>query len=250
LEQLVIDKRYQGLPGVTVGGYLAGLAASDLGPSVAVTLSRAVPTGSAVTFERADGGVRLLVDGELVASAAVEPFQSTAAESISREQAISASKRYPGRDYHLFPDCFTCGPNRVPGDGLRIFPGPVEGRQLVACQWQPPPSVCQPNGVVEPEFLWAALDCPAIWGLIVHGGMQPHDRAVSGRLALHRRAPVRGDAPNVVIGWPIDRQGRKVIAGAAIYGEDGDLLVEARQTMILTDRGVPLNLAAWTRVRA
>jgi len=95
--------------------------------------------------------------------------------------------------------------------------------------------------------LWAALDCPAIWGHVVHGGAQADDRAVSGRLELHQHAPVQGDAPSIVVGWPIERQGRKIIAGAAIFSESGKLLVEARQTMILTQNGVPLHLAAWAR---
>src|SRR5467141_1296573 len=50
LDELEIDKRYEGIPGVTLGGYLAGLVAKKLGPSVAVTLSKAVPPGSTVTF--------------------------------------------------------------------------------------------------------------------------------------------------------------------------------------------------------
>jgi hypothetical protein len=116
---------------------------------------------------------------------------------------------------------------------------------VVATLWQPPPSVWQADRTVAPEFLWAALDCPAIWGQIVHGGSEPDDRAVSGRLELHQYAPVRGDATSIVVGWPIEREGRKIIAGAAIFSESGQLLVEARQTMILTKAGVPMSLAAW-----
>jgi hypothetical protein len=54
---------------------------------------------------------------------------------------------------------------------------------------------------------------------------------------------------DTVVGWPVERQGRKVIAGAGIFSESGRLLVEARQTLILTERGVPLSLAAWADVR-
>jgi hypothetical protein len=50
-----------------------------------------------------------------------------------------------------------------------------------------------------------------------------------------------------VVGWPIEREGRKIIAGAGTFSESGELLVEARQTMILTQGGVPLHLAAWAR---
>lgn len=95
--------------------------------------------------------------------------------------------------------------------------------------------------------MWEALDCPAIWGHIVHGEPQVGDRALTGRLALHQRAPVPADRASIVLGWPIEHQGRKVIAGAAIYSDAGELLVESQQTMILTDRGVPLHLSAWAR---
>jgi hypothetical protein len=50
-----------------------------------------------------------------------------------------------------------------------------------------------------------------------------------------------------VVGWPIERQGRKIFIGAAIFSESGRLLVESRQTLILTPSGVPLSLSLWAR---
>jgi hypothetical protein len=61
----------------------------------------------------------------------------------------------------LFPDCFVCGTVRQPGDGLRIFPGPVPGRRLWAAPWTPDSSVAGTDGRVRPEVAWAALDCPS-----------------------------------------------------------------------------------------
>ena len=121
----------------------------------------------------------------------------------------------------------------------------MDGRSLVAAAWHPPTWTHRADGSVAPEILWAALDCSAIWGHIVHGGAAADDRAVSGRLALHQHGPVAGDGPSIVVGWPIERQGRKIFAGAAIFSESGRLLVESRQTMILTEHGVPLSLALW-----
>jgi hypothetical protein len=248
LPELVIDKRYEGIPGVSLGGYVAGLAARDLGPSVAVTLMKAVPPGSTVTLERVEAQVVLRVDGEPAATAVPSQLVATAPESIAPEEAERASERYPGFDHHFFPNCFTCGPDRSSGDGLRIFPGPVEGRSVVATLWHPPPSVWAADRTVASEFLWAALDCPAIWGHILHGGAELDDRAVTGRLALHQHGPVPGDATSIVAGWPIGREGRKIIAGAGIFSESGQLLVESRQTLILTLSGVPLSLAVWAEV--
>jgi hypothetical protein len=248
LHELTIDKRYEGIPGVSIGGYVAGLAAKELGASVAVTLTKGVPPGSSITLERSESQVVLRVDGEVAATAVPSPFETTAPASVSPEEAEGASTAYPGFKHHFFPNCFTCGPSRSSGDGLRIFPGPVEGRRVVAALWHPLPSVWQADHMVASEFLWAALDCPAIWGHVLHGAAEPVDRAVTGRLALHQLAAVRGDATSIVVGWPIERQGRKIIAGAAIFSESGQLLVEARQTMILTQGGVPMSLAAWARV--
>lgn len=247
MQEIVIDKRYQGVPGVSLGGYVAGLAAKELGPAAAVTLTKVVPPGSTVTLDLGESQVLMRVDGEVAATAVVSRLESTAPEFVPPEQAELASELYPGFAHHFFPNCFTCGPGRASGDGLRIFPGPVEGRPVVAALWRPPSSLGQTDGTVASEFLWAALDCPAIWGHVVHGGSQADDRAVSGRLELRQHAPVRGDAPSIVVGWPIERQGRKIMAGAAIFSESGQLLVEARQTMILTQNGVPLHLAAWAR---
>src|SRR5260370_11552232 len=73
--------------------------------------------------------------------------------------------------------------------------------------------VWKADRTVASEFLWAALDCPAIWGQIVHGGAQAGDRAVTGRQELHQHEPIRGDATSIVVGWPLERQGGKIIAG-------------------------------------
>jgi hypothetical protein len=192
--------------------------------------------------------VLLRIDGELAATAVPYQLETTAPSPVAPAAAERASGRYLGFDHHFFPNCFTCGPDRPPSDGLRVFPGPVEGRPLVAAVWRPPAWACRADGTVAWEILWAALDCSAIWGHILHGTGDPGDRAVSGRLALHQRAPVEGDAPSIVVGWPIGREGRKIFAGAAIFSESGQLLVESRQTMILTARGIPLSLALWAGV--
>jgi hypothetical protein len=245
--QLVIDRRYEGIPGVAHGGYLAGVAAKELGGSVTVTLTRVVQPGSTVTLERHDAEVVLRVADEVAATAVPSPFETAAPTAVTARDAEIASEIYPGFHHHFFPNCFTCGPRRAVGEGLRIFPGPVDGRPVVAALWHPHPAVRQADGTVASEFLWAALDCPAIWGHVMHGGAGLDDRAVTGRLSLYQRAPVPGDTNSIVIGWPIARDGRKVIAGAAIFSESGALLVESRQTMILTDRGVPLHPDAWNR---
>ena len=92
----------------------------------------------------------------------------------------------------MFPDCFVCGMNRRPGDGLRIFPGPVAGLALWAAPWTPDPSVAGPDGRVRPEVVWAALDCPSGIAAAEAAGLARTDTAILlGRMTATpwRRCP-------------------------------------------------------------
>ncbi|MEI2700767.1 MAG: hypothetical protein V9E94_21380 [Microthrixaceae bacterium] len=67
---------------------------------------------------------------------------------------------------HAFPTCFTCGPDRASGDGLRIFPAQVPGRpELVVSPWRPDRSFVDDDDRIRDELVWAALDCPSwlVW---------------------------------------------------------------------------------------
>jgi hypothetical protein len=46
------------------------------------------------------------------------------------------------------------------------------------------------------------------------------------------RVPDVGEAC-VVAAWPLGEDGRKLVAGTALYAEDGELLALARQTWIV-----------------
>jgi hypothetical protein len=80
---------------------------------------KAVPLGSTVTPERSESQVLLRVDGEPAATGVPSQLVTTAPESIAPEEAERASERYRGFDHHFFPNCFTCGPDRSSGDGMR-----------------------------------------------------------------------------------------------------------------------------------
>jgi hypothetical protein len=60
---------------------------------------------------------------------------------------------------HRFPGCFICGTERQPFDGLRIFPGAIDGRSTIAAPWTPDASLVDESGLLGSEFLWSALDC-------------------------------------------------------------------------------------------
>jgi hypothetical protein len=61
-------------------------------------------------------------------------------------------------------------------------------------------------------------------------------------LQLH---PVPARETALVLAWPIGRDGRKISVGSALTTERGDLIAIARQTLVVTDRGVPLDLEVW-----
>jgi hypothetical protein len=94
--KLEIGERYEGIPGVLLGGYVAGIAARDLGPSVTVTLAMAVPPGSTITLERNGSGGVLRAGDELAATAVPSPFETTAPPAVGPREAATASERYPG----------------------------------------------------------------------------------------------------------------------------------------------------------
>jgi hypothetical protein len=164
---------------------------------------------------------------------------------VGLEASKVAAEQYPGHRKHLVPTCFTCGPLRSEGDGLRIFPGSVAGRYVVAAPWTPSASLGDSNGIVKPEFVWSSLDCPTIWALVLHGQPDTEERAVTGRLAVELISPIVAGEPQIVMGWKVSESGRTRIAGGAIHSTNGRLLAKARHTLVTADWGVPMGLNRW-----
>ncbi len=102
-----------------------------------------------------------LYDGEVLIAQAQAAEVTGDVPRATVEQAQEAQSRYTGFVRHPFPRCFTCGPERAPGDGLPIFPGPVGDDGVVATVWEPDPAFADAAGAVDPVTLWAALDCPS-----------------------------------------------------------------------------------------
>jgi len=130
---------------------------------------------------------------------------------------------------HAFPRCFVCGPRRVPGDGLCIFPGAIESGSLVAAPWIPGSLLVNNDGTVGPEFLWAALDCTGGFAVFP----LPQGRAILlGELSASLLDSVCSGEQCVVIGWNLGVDGRKRFAGSAVFGQDAQLGASARATWI------------------
>ena len=219
MEQITIDGRFNGPAGSANGGYTCGLVAELLGGEAEVTLRSPPPLDRPLDVERADDRLRVRDGERVVAEAVPMQLELEIPAGPSFEEAERASAQYPGFDEHAFPTCFVCGPEREPGDGLRIFAGPL-GDGRVASPWVPTE--------VEPKVVWAALDCPGAIAV----GFPDRGETLLGRFAVRiDELPEVGERC-VVVGWPLGEEGRKLYAGTALYGADGRSLARARATWI------------------
>ena len=127
MDEVVIARRFCGPPASANGGYACGLVAGLLDGRARVTLRSPPPLDRPLRVEREARRASLwddellVAEGELVGGASAAP-----PAPVGLEEACRAAERYEWRFDHPYPTCFVCGPGRAAGDGLRIFPGPVE----------------------------------------------------------------------------------------------------------------------------
>lgn len=231
-DSLRIAARFCGPPGAANGGYLAGRLTAWLdGAPAEVTMRRPTPLDRDLRVARVAYGVDLFDGENRLAEARPARLEVTPPPPVSVAHAALAARAFPRFAGHPIPRCFVCGPERPSGDGLRIFPGPVPGRESIyASPWTPDASLADERGRVFPEHLWAALDCTGAFAV----NEPPRGLALLGKLAAEVLGPARVGEPLVVIGWPISADGRKLHAGTAILDAAGDLRAIARATWILT----------------
>jgi hypothetical protein len=225
---LIIAPRFCGPPTSANGGYFAGMVAGLTGRQVAVRLTKPPPLGVEIAVEdRGEGLVDLRYGGDLIAQTRPEELELPALTPPRYVEAIEASRRYVGFAHHPFPRCFVCGPQRGRGDGLRIFPGALAARELVAAPWVPDDSLRADGGKVRPEFMWAALDCPGWLAAVTDARI-----ALLGELTVHIDRCVHIGEECVVVGWRIASKGRTHQAATALFSEDGELCGYGRATWI------------------
>jgi hypothetical protein len=228
VEIISIAARFCGPPTSGNGGYVAGMLANHAERPVRVRLRKPPPlTAPMVVRRQVEGRLELRRDGELIAEA--EPFDFTL--EVPRPpayiEALDASRAYPGFRQHPFPSCFVCGPQRARCDGLRIFPGRLPGREVVAAPWIADDSLCAADGKVCSEFMWAALDCPGYFAAAADGRVM-----LLGQIAVHVDRRVHAAESCVVLGWGISSEGRKHIVGTALFDDDGEPCARALATWI------------------
>ena len=146
MRTLKIPRRFNGPAHSGNGGWTSGALAlaSGLQPPVTVRLKVPPPLELGLAVVQVHDTVELQIGMEVVAVATSEAPESwtdwSSFGAVTLDEARAAEAEYAGHRSHPFPSCFSCGPDREEGDGLRIFPGPVgEGR--VAATWTPAPSL-------------------------------------------------------------------------------------------------------------
>lgn len=243
---LTIPRRFNGPAGSANGGWTCGAlaAASGLAEPVTVRLRQPPPLESpldVVPVEGAEPAQVELRDGEAQVALALAqgPERWTAVEPVEVEVARSAATGYAGFRGHPFPRCFSCGPDRAAGDGLRIFPGRLDpdarGRDRVAAPWQPEEPVTLP-------VLWAALDCAGGWSSDLENRplvlAQMSARLVEGR----DLADVGPGSTCVVVGTLLGVEDRKTWTSTALFDDGGALVAQAEQLWIAVSAAVVAQL--------
>ena len=238
-DSVVFDQRFRGFDKVAQGGYTSGLLARRLPGSARVKLRGPVPMGEPLLVEEDGGRIELRSESGVLAEAEPAELDLEVPERVSPEQAAAVASGYPGHIAHPYPECFCCGPAREPGDGLRIFPAPLGESDLLAAVWDPGEELGE-DGLLPPEIVWAAFDCPQLWALMVSSPPDSTDHVVTASLETEIRRPVPAAGHYVIVSWPLGVEGRRHHAGAALFDAEGAILAVSRQTAVTAPAGVPL----------
>ncbi len=229
-QTIEIPRRFNGPLGSGNGGYCSSVVAALIDGPAEVSLLSPAPLDTELTVERHDDGrVRLLADGTVVAEGrrAAGPVDLDVPEPVGPDAARIAMDGYRGLADGPFCRCFVCG--RAREDALGVFAGQVEGRDLVASTWTPPRWTAGDDGAVRPEILWSVLDCPTYFAAHFDEELS---LSFLVRFAARIDGPVPAGREHVVIGWPIEAEGRKRRAGAAVVTADGEVLAVADALLV------------------
>ncbi|WP_375201269.1 hypothetical protein [Hyphococcus sp.] len=227
---IVIDKRFCGPKSSGNGGYSAGLFAQAIDGPAAVMLKAPPPLDRPVSLRDAGEGAFEAVSGETVI-AKIEPATVTVASPpIPDDAAVAQAHDDFLKDedgFQIIPYCFVCGKERAPGDGLRIFSGPAPDSSVNADFWTPAADLAGDDGLVRPEFLWAALDCPTAYALRVGNRM-----TLLGRIAVEIfRRPEPGERL-IAAAWREGEDGRKHYSSSVLLDEKRNIIAAANTLWI------------------
>ena len=226
---ITIPPAFNGPPGSGNGGYSAGLLAAHLDGPHTIRINAPIPLNRPLAMRREDG-ITTLHDGDAVIMTARPEAPSIAPRPAPSFEAAKNASEHP-RPFGAGEQsvCFVCGRNRAEGEGLRIFCGQLDDGETAATVWTPHETFGGEDGLVRPEILWSALDCPGGFSL------PDVDRALLGEMnaEILERPPV--GEPLIIQAWRTGGKGRKHFAGTALYRPDGTLLAHADTVWFAVD---------------
>jgi hypothetical protein len=224
-----IPARFRGPQHSGNGGYTAGLVAELLAEPCEVTLRSPPPLDVELELSGSRSRAELRHGETLVAEGVtLGALELELPAAVSFDDALAASRGFPWRSGHVFPECFVCGTARQPGDGLCLHPGPLrsgtgaEAPQLVAAGWIPDAGLAfgTGGGEIDPRFVWSALDCPAWFGFAAFGPDVP-PKILLGRIAVSIQRRPRVGERCTVVGWYLGREGhRRLFCASALFSAE------------------------------
>lgn len=253
--RLTIARRFSGPRDSANGGYTGGVLAAaflaghhdhpdhqdhpdhtdrrddaDQG-AVEVTLRKPPPLDTEMLLRADPDATTLSLGAQLVAQARAGALAAEPVDAVTLAAAREAETSYAGLTVHPFVTCFTCGPEREPGDGLRLAPGRL-GDGRTACTWTPDKALAADDEptAVRPEFVWAALDCPGGWTTDIAGRPM-----VLGRITAQVYAPAEIGERHVVMGRLLGEDGRKTFTATTLYDSDGRVVARAEHVWVAVD---------------
>jgi hypothetical protein len=231
-ETITIAARFKGPPNSGNGGYCCGVMAKLLDGPVEASLKAPPPLDRPLTLVRTEGGVEMR-DGEGTVGVARCARLELDVPAVPLPLTLGGDPvDAPGRPakFRPFGTCFVCGHDRTHPDGLCIHSRLVEGQDgMVASPWTLDAAFAGPDGMVAPEFIWSALDCPGYFACA------PGEAALLGRLTAEILTPLKAEGEATVIGWDLGGTGRKRRCGTAVFDAHGTLVARAEGLWIIVD---------------
>lgn len=230
---VVIDKRFCGPKGSANGGYAAGVFAQVIDGPAEATLKAPAPFDTPIEIapDPEDEG-RFIARAKGAAIASIAPgMVSLNPPPLPDEAGLERARDAYLADRAMtliYPYCFVCGKHREAHEGLHIFAGPVPDSPVNADHWTPGAGLAGEDGLVRPEFVWAALDCPGAFALRMDEGAM----VLLGRFTVDiKRRPAPGERL-VVAAWKTGQERRKHFSSSAIYDEAGEIIAGANAVWI------------------
>jgi hypothetical protein len=226
---VVLDPRNNGPRRSSNGGFAAGTFAQQVGGTASVRLQAPPPLGTPIAVDLDVDGATFTVDARTIATARRStPFVLEPPIVPSMDVVEAASQLYPGRHTrNALSDCIVCGPDRA--DGMQVTPGPlsIPGQDLLVAPFVPHEQEAV-DGVVRPEAIWGALDCPSYPAAL----MKQKKIAFLGEITAHLRRDIQVGEQLIVVGWTIDAGTRSHRTATVIIDADDEVVASAHATWV------------------